>query len=473
MNYATEISALRKSGKLDEAFARARECHEEKPNDSYIQQAYGWVLYGLLKREVEDFEQKRCSPGHVAHRFNEYLEIYMQFSAIERPGMLHSLLLTQVLKGSRVWSGFLPFARWWGPEFVRDEDKEPYILPDGKAAPGLEMRLFYAIGRAAVHDVQSVDPDTFDWASAQLSGALEKHSDDQWLHYYQSKLLLDRGLVADARECLMPVVRRQQRAAWVWTLLGQTFEGEAIDTAITCYFRAVQLAQKPMEVLNTRIALAQLLAAQERFDEAAPQVKRALDYRIQNSYKIPQDLVRLSNADWYRERADRRDLPGEPDVSAAANVVVHASDTRALDYRLGVVDNQNPAKALAHIAFTADEGTVLHYRSSSDVAKLRIGEVVEVGFAAGEHRASHWRRASTQVIDGFCHPMTGTLTQRDGQSFAFLITQQGERVFVHPALLTQVAEAGAAGQLSCIAMMGKDKQGRQGWRVLCWAHGRP
>jgi hypothetical protein len=55
------------------------------------------------------------------------------------------------------------------------------------------------------------------------------------------------GSEAEARDCLLPVVRRQQQAAWVWSLLGRTFEDEDADKAMTCYFRALQLAGHPSE----------------------------------------------------------------------------------------------------------------------------------------------------------------------------------------------------------------------------------
>ena len=44
MNWSSDVSQLRKSGKLTEALAKAREGFEVDPNDIYMQRAYGWVI---------------------------------------------------------------------------------------------------------------------------------------------------------------------------------------------------------------------------------------------------------------------------------------------------------------------------------------------------------------------------------------------------------------------------------------------
>ena len=122
----------------------------------WVHRAYGWVLYDLIKHQVEEFEQKRVSAGHLVNRFSALLSEYRQFGASVRPDLLHSMLLTQVLKGARVWPGFLDFACWWGPENFRDEDKQPYLPPEGRETPSLLTRFFYAVGRETSHRVKEI-----------------------------------------------------------------------------------------------------------------------------------------------------------------------------------------------------------------------------------------------------------------------------------------------------------------------------
>ena len=367
MSCSRDVFQLRKDHKFDEALATARECYAADPNDIWNQRAYGWVLYDFIKQAVEAFEAKREQPGQLANRLGALLGEYRQFGENVRPDLLHSQLLTQVLKASRVWQGFLDFARWWGPGYFRAEDKQPYTPPEGREVPSLAIRYVYAVGWQVTHGATEVEPGLRAWAEAQVDEALQALQDDQWLHYYKSRMLLKHGEIPKARRCLLTVVRRQQRAAWVWTLLGQTHESQDPTKAITCYFHAVRLAREAQEVANTRITLAGLLATQQRFEEATVQVRLA----------------------------------------------------------------------------------------------------VEVGFSSGDAHPVNWRKSDAQHIEGFATQMTGSVSQRDGQAFGFMKTSEGERVFIYPALIAELAES-LGPERTCLAVMGKDKKGKQGWRALRW-----
>ena len=48
----------------------------------------------------------------------------------------------------------------------------------------------------------------------------------------------------------------------------------------------------------TRISLARLLAAKERFEDAVVQVRLALEYRTASNFRIPQALIQLTGTDW-------------------------------------------------------------------------------------------------------------------------------------------------------------------------------
>jgi len=461
MNCSSEVFQLRKAGLLDEALKKAREAFAANPNDIWLQHAYGWVIYDLVKREVLLFEQHKSPPGKLANRFNEWLAEYRQFGTNERPGLLHSRLLEQVIKGSKAWPYFLDFARWWGSEYMRPEDKQPFMANNGKQLPSLELRLFYAIGRETTHHVGGLDADLLNWGKTQLESALESFPNDQWLHYYKSKALLDEGKVEDARHCLMPVVRRQQRAAWVWTLLGHTFESQDPDKSLTCYFRAVQVAAQPQEVANTRISLAHLLAGAERFEEATVQIRLALEYRQSNNYSVPQALIQLTGSDWYRSFSKRTDLPAEPDVTEQIDLILFGE----LKYYLGVIESQNVMKELAYVAFNPENGAVLLYRKFKGILNVAVGDLIEV--AMDGNKAIRWRATSITEIPGFCIDFDGELSQRAGQPFGFIITDDRERIYVHPSVM-KLKSVAPDSRVSCRAIMSKDKQGKPGWRALRW-----
>ncbi|MCF7983066.1 MAG: hypothetical protein K9L70_01560 [Thiohalocapsa sp.] len=465
MDAARQVTTLRKAGNLDEALGIAMPALAATPDNLWLRRAAGWLFYDLIKRDVEGFGAGRIPRGRLIAHLDQWLGEYARGGKADCPGLLHSLLLTQVLKVSREWPRFLGFARWWDPACLRPEDREPFEFDNGKRLASLELRLVYAVGRAISAGPEEQNPDLVSWGAELLDSALEAHPNDQWLHYYKSKRLIGLGQTTEARKHLLPVLRRQRQASWAWGLFGRTWETDAPDKAITCFFRAIQVAGQDVEVVGTRVHLARLLAKTERYAEAAVQIRAALACRETNDYRIPQDLAALAASDWYRRYADLPNLTREPDVAQAAHALLFGADACDVVYRLGVVDNQNPEKALAHVIFGLDDGAILIYRSMKEVAKLAVGTCVEVGFVEGETRPATCRLCENRLIPGLRERFEGELSQRPGQAFAFVIADGGERVFVHPSLASELD--GLAGQkVSCLAVPGKDKQGRPGWRAV-------
>ncbi len=461
---AQEVGQLRKTGQLDAALVRAREAFAINPRDSYLQVAYGWVLYALVKREAEAFEKGRIPPGRVTALFNEWLTEYKQLDLLQRPDSLHSLLLTQllkVLKGAKAWSGFLQFVRWADPQALRPEDREPFQMNNGKQGPSLEMRLLYAISRCAV--AGDADPRLLVWADNMLDDGLAANPYDQWLQFYKSKRLIIQGRVAEAQEFLIRLIKRQSRAGWLWDHLGQTWEIDDRNQAMICYYRAIQLAGKPEDVLKTRVRLAECLVVANRYPEAARQVRTALEVRQYHQWPTPHNLAQLARADWYQQLWGESHLPAEPDVTKEAEALIFGEETAL---KIGVIDSQNIEKSLAHIAFSAEDGIVLHYRKFRDIAKLPVGALVEIRFRGEPPIPYSITSPAMTIIEGFYQTFAGILSRRPGQAFAFVEAENDERVFVPPYLLTD-PKLVPNSPVNCQAVYVTDrKSGKLGWRAL-------
>lgn len=465
MAKAQEVAALRKAGCLDEALAVAKPALAAAPDDIYLRRAVGWLFFDLIKREISTFEERKISRVRLIAHIGEWLEEYARGGKMDCPGLLHSLLLTQVLKVNHEWPRFLAFARWWDPGCLRPEDREPYLLGNGKTAASLELRLLYAVGRAVGSAPEAADTALHAWGVELVDSAITAHPNDQWLHYYKSKRLIAQGRTSEAREHILPIVRRQPRASWAWGLFGRTWEQDDPDKAIVCYFRAIQVAGKDLEVVGTHVRLALLLAKAERYPEAAVQVRTALEFRKENEYRIPQDLARLAAAEWYRRCRAVPSVVKEPDVDEAAEALLHGAEAKDLLYRLGVVDHRNPEKALAHVAFGPDEGAILRFRDMQGASVLTEGACVEVGFIPGETRPVTYRLIPDGAIPDVYEQFEGKLSQRLGQAFAFIIADDRQRIFVPPNLARKL-QALVGQRVSCGAVMGKDKEGMPGWRAI-------
>jgi len=46
------------------------------PEDAYLQNAYGWVIYERLKRAISDYEQRALPPSGLVAVFDRSLDAY-------------------------------------------------------------------------------------------------------------------------------------------------------------------------------------------------------------------------------------------------------------------------------------------------------------------------------------------------------------------------------------------------------------
>lgn len=220
MSISQQITALRKGGDLGGAEKLAHDELKKNHSDRYLQNAYGWVIYFRLKEISDGLLDNKMTHMKAVSGLNHYVDEYFQLNLLSKPDLLHSLVLTQVLKIDKEWIRFVGFAKWWGVDNFREEDHEMLRLNNGKEIASLVLRYFYRIGHALTkHHADLSDTDQA-WGENQLNEALNKHPDDQWLNYYKSKLLLLKGDSKGAQQALMLVIRRQKRAYWAWAHLG-------------------------------------------------------------------------------------------------------------------------------------------------------------------------------------------------------------------------------------------------------------
>ena len=466
MTIAQEIYALRRANRRQEALALARQSLAKAPNDRYLKNAMGWLIFDIVKQVVSDYETQRTPKYRLVQTLNDSLKEYALLGLNDRPEILHSSLMQQAVKISQDWPKFLRFSRWWNLDLMRTEDRQSFDSGNGRALPSLEMRTYYAIARSIVSIGVETDQPLTDWSLSILDRALIAHPDDQWLHYYKSKILLKSGGALEAREHLLPVVRRQKRASWSWCQLAQTWEETEPAKAITCYYQALHVAQKEDEVLKARVQLAQLLAIQARFPEATVQIRNSLECRQRKGYRVPGELEQLVASTWYSRYAKELNLPEEPDVTREALALIRQKSDSLLEYRAGVIDNQNPSRSLAHAYFTPDDGIVIFYDDFDELAEISVGTFIEVGLSKDSGRAITIRQLDTDYLPGLCEHFLGEMRQNKNQSFAFVFDENGQRIFVPPALVTHHQDL-VNSLVECLAVGSKDGKGKPGWKAIC------
>lgn len=461
-----EIFELRKSGKTEEALALARAQHAEHADDQWFQRAYGWALFDQIKKLVAENEANKLSIGALNTRLTPLMREFAHMASHLRGDLVFSQILRQAGKVAKVWHDFLKFARWAGIDDFSEEDKKPYVTDDGKKLDSLQKNFIRAICRetASHAALPDADPKLLDWGKDILNKALAQNPNDQWLNYYQSKLHLAQGKADDAIQSLIPILRRQPRAAWPWAQLGEILAPTRPQDALTCLAHATQLAREEQEVGRVRIHLAQLLTKAGRHDEAAEQTRLALQYRETNGYKVPAELQQLLDSNEYQQAVANNALQPLPKMQKAAQTLLEELDPRKLNYTTGVIDHINTAKSLSFVATGHNSGIPLSHRKFPKLAKLPPGTLVDIGQAEADGPAEDWRLSAAKALPDLCENFSGNLERHQGKDFAFI--NIGEtRIFVPPELAADFS-TDKHHPVTCIAIKRTDKQGRTGWRCV-------
>lgn len=463
-----EVFALRKQNKSVEALALARNEYLSNNGDIWLIRAYAWCLYDHVKPIIENFESGRISGFELSNRLSPYMREFATIGNPLRGDTCFTQFLNMANKASKGWDEFLDFAQWVGIDGFSEDDKKPYITESGDKLDSLQTRFIRAIVRETSSRATNkvIRDDLLEWGVAVAKIALEINPNDQWLHFYQSKLYLLNNEVELAIKNLMPVMHRQRKAPWAWALLGSILErNQQIDESLICYMHATQVAREEQEVARIRIILAKKLYEKNRYAEAGFQVSKALEYRQKNNFNIPDDLHKLQIGNWYKDLARNNGIKESPDVEKQAQEILFNLDKDNITYKKAVIDHHNKQKEMTYVLTSIDEGLSMYYGKFPELERLEIGTVIEVAYSKiNPKKPLSYKVLENEEVAGLCRIFTGELKKLSHKNFAF-IKSEGESIFV-PPFFADSYESDVSYRVQCRAMKKKDRQGKIGWRVV-------
>jgi hypothetical protein len=335
-----EIITGRKHGQLERALELARHGLEHYPKALSLRTTCGWIYYDLGWRDLkndhlekarfwvdcferldipkkdklihEKFLRLRNSIGwKIARRFemlvkqedcpsgpiNEVLLMYKEIAPC-MPSNLHSFMLRLATKGHDKISHYLDFVRWWDLRNLQPEDYEPYRPENSERIfPSLVEKVIQALYSEAK---KRKDPEESAWIAEFIEKHYRRYPRQEWFPYYLGKLVIWAKRPSEARELLLPIVRSNQKNAWAWAVLAQTYLTDRQYLAIACFCRALLCRAQEEHLVRVRLKLAQLLTASDSLPEAKYEVERVIKVRKHKGWKLPDDLIGITQESWYR-----------------------------------------------------------------------------------------------------------------------------------------------------------------------------
>lgn len=469
MSLHQEITNLRKSGKLNEAYTRGQELLGEYPNDNYIKNSFGWVLYEKLKESVEEANQSQSAHKYnSASKLREILVEYYKLN-LSRPDLLFSLLLSQTLRFSGDLK-FLPkFMVWAGTDSFRQEDLETSTSNNGQVFESLVEKVAREVGKISseltiedysdVRELQNFAVTFIDYA---LERAIVKKP--EWLIYRKALLLKNLGKPDEAQSLLIHFVKQKRGDFWAWHALAKVIENSDPAVALALCSKAYLTCKDLNFGVSLFEDLSRLAASQDEKQLAKWSAEQAFTIRNNNGWKIPQSLRNLLSTSWY---SHNESVPNPQDkllrIAASAEKIIWASCPKYNANYLGTFLTKNEKKMVKFglLSNGESEELVSPERGLLNSLSLTFGEPVTVTVDESTERPTVVvveKRESGKVFDSMLCK-TGRVHLKQG-GFGFL-----DDIYIPHDLASKLND----GELVCLAVVKKFDKKKNRWGLTAIA----
>jgi len=300
------ITDLRKAGKLSEAWEVGSAEVKKDPNNSYLKGAFFWVCYDYIK-QVQESIKDRAVVNNGNYKPNQgeldrinYLMDCIIWLNIPAGGFEYRSLLLVFQKNMECIPKLVLLLVKHRDSLFEKDDKSPYLGEKGES-PSLMLNFARKVAKAWMlyEEVKQINIDQLLLIFNQTRKEIEDKDNLIWLDYDEAKCLIIAGRTEQARDFVVPVLRKKQTESWAWGALAATYRGQDNDVAI------ILLAQGLCHVHDEKFALpllkgiAPLLASKGFVKEASMCVVRAKNCYLNSGWAIKQDLEKLIHQTWF------------------------------------------------------------------------------------------------------------------------------------------------------------------------------
>lgn len=232
-----------------------------------------WVIYRYLKHRQEfitSIDARRA------------LALYISLTAIERPSLLHSLMLVQAINIKRRHPQdfcFTRFIEMWGTDSFRHEDWQRDKRDDGGHFPSLVEK---AIGLYLAEVKERGTGPLDQMVETLLRKVIDRYHDSDNLR----RVLARQCLFTDRRDEAVDIYRRLALTLpqpYVWAELGEATGDNKLELAALC--KAIDMCGKDLFAVNYRLRIAELLINSGNLPRALSELQLYREAMTANGYK--------------------------------------------------------------------------------------------------------------------------------------------------------------------------------------------
>jgi hypothetical protein len=484
-----EVTELRKSGKLDEAYLMAKKELEEAMAPFMVidtetgneinheadllwpKRALSWVLFDYIKQansvdHFDDFLQKieelynlQLPPsenllfdqlawqfGKMAFSISRITPIPADKSIIlfkklagfhfTKPSEAYSFLFKSFHKLLKESVLYIPFADWWNFENFREEDFVKEKLENGMEVMAIVEQAYIAYAKHLLPFHNNSHETIFDKSKVEvflpkISELIDIHPQFQYPPYFKAKLLLALGDKENMLSALLPFAKKKQNDFWVWDIFAEVFINES-EKVFACYCRAL-LCNSPEEMLvNLRQKMARALVSKQLFNEAKTEIEKILTTKNAKGHKIPNEVANWQNLEWYLKATSKKS-----NVEIYKQYAHIAEDLLFSDIpeETLIVEFVNTDKKMLN--FIASKTKFGFFKFERFLKEVKVGDILKVRFNGGGNEGAYKAATISKTKDEafsirFTKHLEGVIKISEGKAFGFL-----DDVYVHPSIVSK------------------------------------
>ncbi len=339
-----QITELRKSGKLQEAYKLASSQILDSPDNIWNKRALAWVLYEYAKIEAENkdtnkffsileeiaelnlpqdetifgenitFTYGKWIYNNIDNNTNNHNLIIKFLELIKgiplpRPSNAYSYLIKNIHCATKNISQYcdimdhIEYSTYLSPN-----DYQNSKTADGKPLMSLAEQIYIAYAKHLITEIKGHDSNNKTQTSersseflSNLSNLIQKHPEYTYTIYFKAKLLIALEQYENVSALLIPFVKNKSRDFWVWQTLGESMLRKDTELALACYCRALLCKNKEEMIVSLREETALLMLDNGQFAEAKYEIEQCIKTREKHWNKTNPTLEKLRRQEWFQQ----------------------------------------------------------------------------------------------------------------------------------------------------------------------------
>ncbi len=456
------VTNLRKAGNLQEAWNVGFAALEHSPQDAYLKGALFWVCYELIKQYQSKISKRAAASNNFRPSEFEFEHIENLLTTIVNldiptGGLEYKMLLVQFKKNLEWFPTLVHLVLRHQCALFDDDAKKPFQAEKGEV-PSLMLSTARQMASAWLRARDFWQLDLYQLL-AFINLTRQQVLDTRhliWLDYDESKCLIVAGQYEQARELLLPILRKKQKEAWAWGALAASYQKQDRNLALKFFAKGIVSAHDVTFSLKLLQGAIPLLLANQHVTEASMCLKTALQAYQSNGWKIKPELEQLTHQPWYNASVNERDLKAFlQSLCGDAIEYLHGPTEKVI----GVIENIHKSEKGFQVFINKSTTLSVRMGVHKSNRKPQAGDYVELSLSAnGKERevVASVPCQSVEIAD------VGTV---EGE---LRVAQKGfgfvDDTFVPPSLIGDVTNAS---RVRVLRIMAWDKtKARHNWKAI-------